>query len=128
MSDIFDAGPTVSGSKSRGHCWRYCPYSTQITDYNEDSRVPPGEKVFHSETSGFMYSYSISGMMGFVCPDNDCSFFTGTAITEVAQPGRRFVPASGTTACPEDLPTLSGSVENLSIGRTIVSGTRYLEI
>ena len=128
MSNIFDPGPAVSGSKPYGKTWKYCPYSTQITNYNQDSRVPALEKVYHSETEGKLYSYSISGVMGWVCPDNDCSFYAGTATTEVLQAGRRFVPASGTTACPTDLPTLSGSVQHLSKGRTIVSGTRYFEI
>jgi len=126
---IFEPGPAVSGSKTTAaHCWKYCPYSTQITNYNEDSRVPGGEKVFHSETDGQLHSYSLGGPMGWVCADNDCSFFTGTATTEVIQNGRRFVPTSGTTACPEDLPTLSGSVEHITSGRTIISGTRYFEI
>ncbi len=126
---IFIPGPAVSGSKNTAaHCWKYCPYSTQITNYNGDSRVPGGEKVFHSETDGQLHSYSLGGPMGWVCADNDCSFFTGTATTEVTQNGRRFVPTSGTTACPEDLPTLSGSVEHITNGRTIVSGTRYFEI
>jgi len=127
--DLFAAGVAVSGSKNTAaHCWKYCPYSTQITNYNEDSRIPGGEKVFHGETDGFLHSYSLGGPMGWVCADNDCSFFTGTATTTVNQSGRRFVPASGTTACPTDLPTLSGSVAVVTGTRTIVPGTRYLEI
>jgi hypothetical protein len=129
QGDIFAPGPVVSGSKTRGtKTWRYCPYSTQITDYNQDSRVPAGQKTYHGETNGRMHVYSLGGVIGWACADNDCSFYKGTATTEVNQAGRRFVPTSGTTACPGDLPTLSGSVEHLSIGRTIVSGTRYLEI
>jgi len=126
---IFEPGPAVSGSKNTAaHCWKYCPYSTQITNYNGDSRVPGGEKVFHSETDGQLHSYSLGGPMGWACADNDCSFFTGAATTGVIQDGRKFVPASGTTACAEDLPTLSGSVAVVTGTRTIVSGTRYLEI
>ncbi len=127
--DLFAPGAAVSGSKNTAaHCWKYCPYSTQITNYNGDSRIPGGEKVFHSETEGQLHSYSLGGPMGWVCADNDCSFFTGTATTAVAQNGRRFVPTSGTTACPEDLPTLSGSVVPVTGTRTIVPGTRYYEI
>lgn len=126
---IFQPGPAVSGSKTRGaKTWKYCPYSTQITDYNQDSRVPSGEKVYHQETNGRMHTYSLGRVIGWVCADNGCSYYTGTATTEVTQAGRKFVPASGTTACPEDLPTLSGSVDHISQGRTIVSGTRYYEI
>mgnify|MGYP001593096551 CR=1 FL=1 len=127
----FEGWPpaVVSGSKTNNaHSWKFCPYSTQITNYNGDSRVSGGQKTFHSETNGWMHSYSVSGLMGWACADNGCSFFLGTATDEVDQAGRRFVPASGTTAGPLDLPTLSGSVQHLVIPRTIVSGTRYLEI
>lgn len=129
QGDIFALGPAVSGSKSGGKTFKYCPYSTQITNYNQDSRVPSGEKVFHSETDGRLHSYSISGIMGWTCADNDCPFFTGTASTAVSQAGRRFQPTTGTTACTEqDLATLSGSVQHLNRDRVIVSGTRYIEI
>ena len=128
--NIFAAGVAVSGSKSTAaHCWKYCPYSTQVTNYNGDSRIPGGEKVFHSETDGFMHSYSLGGPMGWVCADNDCSFFTGAATTAIStNKGRRFVPASGTTACAADLPTVSGSVAVVTGTITIVSGTRFFEI
>ena len=128
--DIFAPGQVVSGSKVRGSkTWRYCTYSTQITDYNGNSEVPNGEKVFHQETNGRMHTYSLGpGGIGWVCADNGCPFYTGSAVTEVTQHGRRFSPPAGQTACPEDLPTLSGSVEHLTRGRTIVSGTRYYAI
>ncbi|MBD3260701.1 MAG: hypothetical protein GF334_03355 [Candidatus Altiarchaeales archaeon] len=126
---IFEPGPVVSGSKVRGSkTWRYCPYSTQSTDLRQDTRVPEVEKVYHQETNGRMHTYSLGRGLGWVCADNGCSFYTGTATTEVDQAGRVFTPASGTTACPEDLPTLSGSVAHLTRGRTIVSGTRYFQI
>lgn len=127
--DIFAAGPAISGSKSRGHTWRYCPYSTQITNYNQDSKVPEGEKTFHSETAGQMYSYSHGRHLGWICPDNDCNFYLGIATTEVTQHGRTFVVTSGT--CPNDeqgLATISGSVRHRTQGRTVISGTRYFEI
>lgn len=129
--DTTSPSTTVSGSKSRSaKCWKYCPYSIQITSFNQDSRVPEVEKVYHPETEGRMHSYSVAGVMGWVCADNACPYFLTTAVTAVAQKGRRFVPASGTTACPNDLPTLSGSVEHSTRNRTIVSGTRqrYFEI
>jgi hypothetical protein len=128
--DLFAPGPVVSGSKlTAAHCWRYCPYSTQITTYNQNAEVPGGEKIYHQETNGQMHSYSLGGgYLGWVCADNGCSYYTGTATTEVTQHGRRFVPAPGTTALNNDLPTLSGSVEALEQGRKIVSGTRYYQI
>ncbi len=129
QGDIFATGLAISGSKrSGGHCWKYCAYSTQITNYNGDARVPNGEKIYHGETEGFMHSYSISGIMGWVCADNDCPFFTGDATTGVVQSGRKFAPPAGQTACPGDLPTLSGSVVVVTGARTIISGTRYIEI
>lgn len=129
--DLFASGPVVSGSKTRaGHCWKYCPYSTQTIGYNKDLRVPNVEKIYHHETQGYMHTYSLGpGTIGWVCADNGCPFYLGTATTEVTQHGRQFITASGTTNyTAQDLATLSGSVEHLTRGRTIVSGTRYYEI
>jgi len=131
MSKLFLPGPAVSGSKTRAaHCWKFCPYSTQITDYNQDSRVPLGEKTYHGETNGQMHSYNLGGAMGWVCADNDCSFFTGAATTEVGQAARRkiFLPSGTCPATEEDFSTLSGTIDHSTRGRTIVSGTRYYEI
>lgn len=131
MSDLFAPGPAVSGSKTRAaHCWKYCPYSTQITDYNQDSRVPENEKVYHSETEGQMHSYSLGGGMGWTCADNDCPYYTGAATTEVGQAARRFITLPE-GACPKtenDFATLSGTIDHSTDGRIIVSGTRYFEI
>lgn len=127
--DIFAPGPVVSGSKLRAaKTWRYCPYSTQITDALQDTTIPEAEKVFHQETNGRLHSYSLGRGLGWVCADNGCPFFTGDAITEVNQQGRRFQPPLGQTACESDLPTLSGNVQHLVNPRTIVSGTRYFQI
>ena len=130
--DDASPGDTVSGSKNRSvHCWKYCPYSTQGTNYNGDSRVPGGEKTYHPETEGQLHTYGLGGnSAGWVCADNACSFFLGTATTEVPQAGRtfNFLP-SGT--CPityDDFSTASGSGDHSTRGRTIVLGTRYLEI
>ena len=129
---IFEPGPVTSGSKlTAAHCWIYCPYSTQISDYNGSTVVPSGEKTYHQETNGQMHSYSLGGgYMGWICADNGCSYYTETATTYVTQHGRRFVPASGTTACANDLPTLSGSVIALEKERVVVTGTnaRYFQI
>jgi hypothetical protein len=120
---------TVSGSKLiSSHCWKLCPYSAQSTNEAFDERVPSGEKTYHEETNGQMHSYSISGLMGWACADNGCSFFVGTATTKVDQKGRVFVPASGTTCDANGLATLSGTVELVVKPRTIVPGTRFLEI
>ena len=132
----FDsAAPSVavSGSKSRAaHKYKYCPYSTQSTNYNQDSRVPQGQKTYHSETEGRMHSYSVSGIMGWVCADNSCSYFLGTATTAVTQHGRRFEVNSATEDCGtlEAFTTLSGSVLSLQTPRPIVPGIRqrYIEI
>jgi hypothetical protein len=119
----------VSGSKLRGsHCWKLCPYSTQSTTEAFDIRIPDIEKTYHQETNGQQYSYSISNLMGWACADNGCSFFLGTATTEVDQQGRLFVPASGTTCDAAGLASLTGTVRHISKGRTIVSRTRYIEI
>lgn len=129
QKDIFAPGPTVTGSKTTAaHRWKMCPYSTQITTYNQDSRIPSGQKVYHPETEGRLHSYSLGGAMGWVCADNACPYYTGAASTAVPQAGRRFT-VSGT--CPvtfEDFATLSGSVQHLTKNRVIVSGTRYYEI
>jgi len=133
MVEIFNdpSDPAVSGSKSRSSkTWKYCPYSTQITGYNEDARVPEIEKTYHSETEGGMHSYSIGGMMGWACADNDCSFVDGTATTEVPQHGRykTYLPSGTCPQTEDDFATLSGTVNHVTSGRKIVAGTRYFEI
>lgn len=120
---------TVSGSKARAaHYWKLCPYSTQSTTEAFDTRVPNGEKTYHSETEGGMHSYSISGIMGWACADNGCAYFLGSATTRVDQRGRKFVADSSVTCDEDGLATLSGTVDLVVKPRTIVSGTRYLEI
>ena len=133
MGEIFNNpnDAVVSGSKDRSaHCWKYCPYSTQTIAYNGDTRVPDGERVYHSETQGFMHTYSLGGGLGWMCADNDCSYVTGAATTEVPQAGRRFtfLPSGTCPKTDDDFATISGTVELLSIPRKIVSGTRYYEI
>ncbi len=120
---------TVSGGKlTASHCWKLCPYSTESTTEAFDTRIPGGEKTFHVETNGQLHSYSISGVMGWACADNGCSFFLGTATTKVDQRGRKFVASESVTCDENGLATLSGTVQLIVKPRTIVSGTRYLEI
>jgi len=130
--DDTSFGTTVSGSKSRSvHCWKYCPYSTQITNYNGDSRIPSGEKTYHPETEGQMHTYALGPTgNGWICADNACAFFLGTATTEVQQAGRQFtfLPSGTCPATDDEFSTLSGTVDHTTQGRTIVSGTRYYEI
>jgi hypothetical protein len=130
--DDASPGDTISGSKTTAaHCWKYCPYSTQITNYNSDSRVPEIEKTYHPETNGQMHTYSLgAGGIGWICADNNCSYFLGTATTEVPQAGRRFVylPSGTCPATEDDFATLSGTVDHSTSGRVIVPGTRYYEV
>jgi hypothetical protein len=137
LGSIFeydDTSPstTSSGSKSRAaHCWKYCAYSTQGTDYNGDSRIPEGEKTYHPETEGQMHTYALGSKgIGWICADNACSYFLGTATTEVGQAARNFIylPSGTCPAGEDDFATLSGTVDHSTKGRSIVSGTRYYEI
>lgn len=68
------------------YCWRLCPYCTGDTT----NRIPDIEKTIHTVTSGAM-SMDIRGghdQVGFVCLDPGCSFFLGTATTEVIMENR----------------------------------------
>lgn len=130
--DDVSPSTTASGSKSRSaHCWKFCPYSTQGIVYNGDSRVPENEKTYHPETEGQMHTGGLGGnSIGWVCADNACSFFLGTATTEVPQAGRQMVYLPSGT-CPkteDDFATLSGTVNHTTLGRKIIPGTRYREI
>jgi len=130
MGEVFEGGPAISGSKSRAaHCWKYCPYSTQGFNYNGDLRVPENEKIHHGETEGQMHSYSIgAGGMGWMCADNDCPYYAGTAVTEVEMAGRRFSYLGNCPKTEAQMATASGTVDLSTTGRTIVSGTRFYEI
>lgn len=133
QGDLFAPGPSVSGSKPHGKTFRYCPYSTQITDYNGDTTIPAGDKVFHGETGGKLYVYSLGRGAGWVCPDNDCPYYTGTFATttsgfEVNQEGREFNYLTGCPKTEADFATISGSVLHLNKGRKIVPGTRFFLI
>jgi len=129
--DSDSPSSTVSGSKSRAaHRWKYCPYSTQSVYYNQDSRIPLGEKTYHPETEGRMHTWSHGGPLGWVCADNACPYFLGTASTEVQQATREFMylPSGTYPRTEADWSTASGTVDHSTTGRTLVSGTRYYEI
>jgi len=69
---------SYTGSKllTRVTIWRLCPYSTD----SEDLRIPDGEKSDHTTTEGKM----VIGRGGtFICYDDLCSFYTGTATTPI---------------------------------------------
>jgi hypothetical protein len=130
--EFDDVSPetTSSGNKARAaHCWKYCPYSTQGTDYNEDARIPEGEKTYHPETEGQLHTYALGARgTGWICADNACSYFLGTASTEVGQAGRQFISLGGCPSTEEDFATMSGSVDHSTSGRVIAAGLRYYEI
>lgn len=133
QGSIFAPGPAISGSKPHGKTFRYCPYSTQITNYNGDTFIPAGDKVYHSETNGKMYTYSLGRGAGWICPDNDCPYYTGTFSAtvsgfEVPQAGRNFIYPSGCPRTEADFTTLSGAVDHSTAGRRIVPGSRFFLI
>jgi hypothetical protein len=63
------------------YCFRKCPYSTD--DYT--NRVPTGERTIHTVTSGNMSLKIKDGhdRAGFICLDPNCSYYLGTAVTEL---------------------------------------------
>lgn len=74
-------------------CWRHCPYST---DSGFDDRIPTGEKVEHTTTSGRM-TFDIRGGhgMGWVCLDDECPVYTGDATTAIDITVRNFTISGG---------------------------------
>ena len=69
--------------------WRICPYSTCDTVTN---RIPAIEQSNHTTTSGYMQMYLKDGHLpGWICKDPACSYYTGSASTEVAIEGRDVV-------------------------------------
>lgn len=69
----------VQGKKT--YAYRACPYSTE----DATNRIPADEKTIHTTTSGRMSLEIRNGHegLGFVCMDDNCPFYTGTAVTEV---------------------------------------------
>jgi hypothetical protein len=73
--------------------FRYCPYSTQA---ETDERIPTGEKVEHTTTSGRMV-FDIRGGhdgLGWECLDDSCPYYTGAATTAV-EITTRYLTTSG---------------------------------
>lgn len=63
------------------YCFRKCPYSTE--DYT--NRIPSNERTLHPVTSGNMSLKIKDGhdRAGFICLDPNCSYYLGTATTEL---------------------------------------------
>lgn len=74
-------------------CWRLCPYSTAAV---HDDRIPSGEKVEHTTTSGRM-AFDIRGGhgMGWECLDDECPVYQGTATTSIDITCRNFTVSGG---------------------------------
>jgi len=93
---------------------RRCPYST--TDITE--RIPVAEQTDHLDTQGRMDL--ISGPTGtgsaYRCNSNYCSFYLGTAVTEIDQSINNLTISGGQYIYTETLEPIS-----------ICSGTRFQE-
>ena len=65
----------------RTYCWRKCPYSTE----DSTNRIPNNQKSTHYTTSGRMAPSIRDGhdRNGWVCLDDNCSFFTGIATSGI---------------------------------------------
>ena len=70
----------VSINTKLGHCYKICPYGEQSESHN-DFRIPLIEKTNHTNTEGKMIITS----RGWICTDDECSFFLGTATTPIIQ-------------------------------------------
>lgn len=103
--------------KREFHTWRICPYSTCDT---VTGKVPTAEQSIHTTTSGYMKTHVKSGHdgLGFICLDNACSFFQGTATTEVVMQIRNQTL---------DRLTNSYSVSLIDVPIPVCSGTRFFE-
>jgi len=81
---------TYVGRKGK-YCHRRCPYSTQdIAD-----RIPSAEQTDHSDTGGRMDPLSGPRGMTWQCDSDLCSFFLGSAVTELTQDVNRVASISG---------------------------------
>ncbi|RKZ96614.1 MAG: hypothetical protein DRQ40_00450 [Gammaproteobacteria bacterium] len=90
--------PLVKKNRKRAkgrllQCYRICPYSTEA---GFDARIPTGEQTAHATTSGQM-SFDIRGGhgMGWVCLDDECPIFLGTATTAIDITARNFTISGG---------------------------------
>jgi hypothetical protein len=108
-------GRRVYGNKS--YSWRLCPYSTA----DISGRIPDLEKSIHYTTSGNMQLDIREGhdMVGFVCRDPNCSFYTGQATTPVTISLRSQRIA--------DKQTGEYVVDTISVDIPVCSGTYFWE-
>lgn len=97
--------------------YKVCPYST--TDVG--SRIPTTEKDVHPTTSGYMTLDVRAGHdgAGWVCMDNNCPYFRGTAVTSL--------PIS-TRKTSINYITGEYTISEESIPTGVCSGTRYWEM
>lgn len=90
-------------------CYRLCPYSVASV---YDDRIPSGEKVEHTTTSGRM-TFDIRGGhgMGWVCLDDECPVYTGDATTAIDITVRNLTVSGGQyidTSYTKESPLCSG--------------------
>jgi len=69
------------------YSWRICPFATN----DASNRIPITERTVHTTTSGRMKLSIRAGHegVGWVCEDPACSYYLGTATTEVKIPYSR---------------------------------------
>jgi hypothetical protein len=94
--------------------YRICPYATQ----DSSGRIPDAEKSNHITTSGAMALHTVDGHnQTFLCTDNNCSFYTGTATTSIILYSRVQSVVSGT----------SYQIDIIETPITPCSGVRFYE-
>lgn len=100
-------GIKVKGKKTQ--CYRLCPYSTAAV---HDDRIPTGEKVEHTTTSGRM-TFDIRGGhgLGWECLDDACPVYQGVATTAIDITVRNLTVSGGQyidTSYTKESPLCSG--------------------
>ena len=102
-------------NRAAGYSWRPCPYSP--CDFS--GRIPDNQKEIHPTTSGYMRLHIRDGhsLTGWICLDNNCPFYKGTASSGITLSVRNTVITS------------SGTYEVQIINHIIMpcSGTRLFE-
>lgn len=68
----------------KGHLYKRCAYSDFATTYG-DTRIPAGEKTPHTVYEGRMVAAARGSVVGWECQDDDCSYYLGTAVTEISK-------------------------------------------
>lgn len=95
-------------------CYKLCPYST--SDYS--NRIPAIERSEHYTTSGAMAYETVDGHNHvYMCLDDNCSFYKGTATTPIQLSLReQYITTSGTYNITEVVTSV-----------TPCNGTRFYE-